>query len=423
MKWFNNRSIIFKYLICVFLLFIFLVLAKLSFAKPEVEIDFSIFDKSVTKSNIYINGEDKYVIDVNYPKFKDKKLNELITNWVYNYIKEFKEEAKDLNNNQLIINYSIYYIEEHANIFFDINNTLKPKDINNNILINLKSKDMSNIAEIYNEEILKENISKVKNKYPSFVSSKILNEDIDKFNYLITDDGYIIYFTNLDYSKSISYIPNIKVNLNVKSVEEEFDKSKKMVALTFDDGPSGYTLEILDCLELNGAKATFFELGSKMKKYSDITKKLYTSGMEIGNHSYSHKYLTRISLGKALDEINSTSIIFNQITNDNLSLLRPPYGSVNSTIRKNSPFPLIFWSIDTKDWLYRDANISAPIVLDNVKDGDIILMHDVHFTTIELVKIVVPELISKGYELVTVSELAKYKNYTLAPGVSVREIK
>ena len=196
-----------------------------------------------------------------------------------------------------------------------------------------------------------------------------------------------------------------------------------MVALTFDDGPNENTLEILDCLLANDSKATFFELGNRMKNNKEITKKLYDNSMEIGSHTYSHKYLTRISKDEALNEINSVSILFNEITNDNIKLLRAPYGSVNSEVRNLSPFPIILWSIDTKDWLYKDSDKSLPIILSNVSDGDIILMHDIHKTTIELVKRAVPELKARGFELVTVSEMAKYKNYELENGVVYRKIR
>ena len=213
----------------------------------------------------------------------------------------------------------------------------------------------------------------------------------------------------------------LEIEKNTKSVYEE--ENKKLVALTFDDGPSEYSLEILDCLLENKSKATFFELGYRMKNKKEITKELYDSGMEIGNHTYSHKYLTRLNDKEALEEINSVSILFNEITGDNIKLLRAPYGSVNSTVRNLSPFPIISWNIDTKDWLYKDPDKSLPIILEHVSDGDIILMHDIHEPTIELVKRIVPELIGRGYELVTVSEMAKLKNKQLENGVVYRKIK
>ena len=418
MKWFNNLSDIFKFIICITLLFICIYFAKLCFYKEPCKKEFNS-NIVITKTNIH-DEQKNYIIDVYYPKFKDIDLNKIVTDWLYLYIKEFKEKVKE-ENSKLEINYSLYNINGFINIFFEINNSLNTFDKRKSMLINLEKKNLSLITELYNEEELKEKINRVNKKYSTSISNEIINSDINQFNYLINDDEFVIYFDSLNF-KDISYTPMLEIKKNIHSAYEE-DYNKKVVALTFDDGPSEYSLDILDCLIENNAKATFFELGTKMKNNREITKKLYDSGMEIGNHTYSHKYLTRISKSDVLEEINSTSILFNEITGGNINLLRAPYGSVNTSVRNLSPFPIISWNIDTKDWLYKDASKSAPIVLDNVSDGDIILMHDIHKPTIELVKIIVPELKSRGYDLVTVSEMSAYKNSKLENGVVYRKIK
>ena len=416
MKWFNNLNYIFKYLICMSLLFLSIFLARLSFYK-EIKLEEPI-DISVTKTNIYSEDEN-FIVDVYYPKFKDADLNKIITNWLYPYIKDFKENVSDPNS-KLKINYIFYNLNGYANIFFEIENSINKNDIRKSLLINLKDKKLSLITELYNEEELREQISRVSNKYSKKISDDILTSDINNFNYLIDEEEFVVYFDSLQFD-DISYTPMLEIKKNTESVYEE--ENKKLVALTFDDGPSEYSLEILNCLIENEAKATFFELGSNMKKHQEITKKLYLSGMEIGNHSYSHKYLTKLSTDEVLEEINSTSILFNEITGDNIKLLRAPYGSLNSDVRSLSPFPIISWNIDTKDWLYKDPDKSIPIILEHVSDGDIILMHDVHEPTIELAKRIIPELKARGYELVTVSEMAMLKNYQLENGVVVRKIK
>ena len=418
MKWFNNLNYIVKFIICVILLFLCIYLARLSFYK-ETEKKDTTLDIYVTKTNIYDEG-DNYIIDVYYPKYKDTELNKIVTDWLYNYIKDFKEKTAE-EKSRLEINYTLYNVNGYSNIFFDISNSLNRNDQRKSILINLKEKRLSLITELYNEEELREKIDRVSKKYSSNISTAILSSNINTFNYLITDDEFIVYFDNIEY-ESISYIPFLNLKES-KQISYEDIKDKKMVALTFDDGPSEYSLEILDCLLENNSKATFFELGNRMKNNKEITKKLYDNGMEIGSHTYSHKYLTRISESEVLNEINSVSILFNEITNDNIKLLRAPYGSVNSKVRELSPFPIILWNIDTKDWLYKDPSKSSPIVLEHVSDGDIILMHDVHKPTIELVKIIVPELKARGYELVTVSELSEFKNIKLENGVIYRKIK
>ncbi len=317
----------------------------------------------------------KLIIILLIPKYKDTTLNKIVTDWLYRYIKDFKENSAN-NKSSLEINYTLYNINNYSNIFFDISNSLNEKDKRKSILINLKDKKLSLITELYNEEELREKIDIVNKKYSSEISNKILTADINTFNYLILEDEFIVYFDNIYYG-NISYDPLLNLGDSKESSFEDI-KDKKMVSLTFDDGPNENTLEILDCLLTNDSKATFFELGNRMKNNREITKKLYDNGMEIGSHTYSHKYLTRISKNEVLNEINSVSILFNEITNDNIKLLRVPYGSVNSEVRNLSPFPIISWSIDTKDWLYKDPNKSLPIILDNVSDGDIILMHDIH---------------------------------------------
>ncbi len=418
MKWFNNLNYIVKFIICIILLFICLYLVRLSFYNEIIKTKNSDYIE-FTKTNIY-DENDNYIIDVYYPKYKDIDLNKIVTDWLYKYIKDFKENSKE-NKETLEINYTLYNLNGFSNIFFEINNSLNKKEKRKSILIDLSSKKISSITELYNVEVLKDKFERVDKKYSSDISNIILSSDPDIFNYYITDDEFIVYFDNIEYS-GLSYEPLLDFYESKESAYEDI-KDKKMVSLTFDDGPNGNTLEILECLLLNNSKATFFELGNKMKANKDITKKLYDSGMEIGSHTYSHKYLTRIERSEILNEINSVSILFNEITNDNIKLLRAPYGSVNSEVRNLSPFPIISWDIDTKDWLYKEPKKSFDIIMSNVSDGDIILMHDIHKETIELVKMVVPELKARGFELVTVSEMAKYKNVKLENGVVYRKIK
>lgn len=417
MKWFNNLNYIVKFIICVILLFICIYLAKLCFYKEEKLNNYN--DIEIIKTNIY-DETDNYVVNVYYPKYRDASLNKIVTDWLYKYVKDFKESSKE-NKSSLEINYVLYNINNYSNIFFDINNSINENDKRKSILIDLKEKKLSLITELYNEEELRKKIDVINKKYSNEISNKILSSDINTFNYLIDEDKFTIYFDGIDYG-NISYEPLLNLKESKESSYEEV-KDKKMISFTFDDGPNENTLEILDTLIANNSKATFFELGNRMKNNKEITKKLYESGMEIGNHTYSHKYLTRINKGDILNEINSVSILYNEITNDNIELLRAPYGSLNSTVRSLSPFPIILWSIDTKDWLYKDSNKSLKIILDNVSDGDIILMHDIHKETIELVKMAVPELKARGFEIITVSEMAKYKNVKLENGVVYRKIK
>ena len=208
--------------------------------------------------------------------------------------------------------------------------------------------------------------------------------------------------------------------LNIEKKEKELlinaNEDYKIIAFTFDDGPSNYSLDIANVLKEYRCSATFFEIGYKMKENQDIVKKLIELGMEVGSHSYSHKLLTKLKIEEIQNELYSTKIVFNEITNKEIKLTRYPYGQVNSKISKYALTPIIGWSIDTKDWLYKSVDYTVNEIITNAKDGDIILMHDVYYETLEAVKVILPLLKEKGFIITSVSELFKLKNKQLIIG-------
>ena len=159
-----------------------------------------------------------------------------------------------------------------------------------------------------------------------------------------------------------------------------------------------------------------------MKYNEEIVKEVYKSSSEVASHTYSHKNLDTLSKDDILKEINSTSIIFNEITNDNIKYIRPPYGNYNDTV-KSTNYPIVLWNIDPKDWLVKDSKKVYNSVLKHACDGCIVLMHDLYPTTIEAVKMLIPKLNNMGYEIVSISDLLKYKNYNLKNGEIIRKIK
>lgn len=180
----------------------------------------------------------------------------------------------------------------------------------------------------------------------------------------------------------------------------------RMIALTFDDGPSRYTPVILDKLQEYGAKATFFVVGSRVSKYADIIKREADMGMEIGNHSWSHANLSKLSASAVNLQKTQTDDAVRQITGKNTTLVRPPYGSKNQTVSDVFNLPVILWSVDTLDWKTRSVKSTVDNVIRNAKDGDIVLMHDIYEESANAAAELIPKLIDEGYELVTVSEMA-----------------
>ena len=180
--------------------------------------------------------------------------------------------------------------------------------------------------------------------------------------------------------------------------QETPDPGKPMVALTFDDGPSKKTERILDVLEQYGAHATFFVVGIQLEKFPEIVKRASDLGCEIGNHTYNHKNLTKISPDEMREQINGVNRLVLEATGKEPALVRPPGGGTSSRVKAAVDFPLILW-----------------------KDGSIVLMHDLYDPTAAAVETIVPELIEQGYQLVTVSEMFAAKGIALEPGKYYRK--
>lgn len=191
--------------------------------------------------------------------------------------------------------------------------------------------------------------------------------------------------------------------------ETAIDPAKPMVALTFDDGPSSATSRILDSLEANDARATFYIVGNRMGNYPETIRRMAALGCEFGNHTWDHTYLTKLSAAAMHSNLNQMDTTLQNIAGVRTTTVRPPGGFVNDSVRQALAAygtPGILWSIDTLDWKTRNAQSTINCVLGNVRDGDIILMHDLYGTTADAAAVLIPELKKRGYQLVTVSELA-----------------
>lgn len=200
-------------------------------------------------------------------------------------------------------------------------------------------------------------------------------------------------------------------------------KETKYVALTFDDGPSSFTDRLLDCLETNKAKATFFMVGKEIEYFSEEVKRMEKLGCELGNHTYSHTELTSLSPEDISGEIAGVDELLVELTGHGATVVRPPYGSVNSSVRETVGTPMILWSIDTLDWESQDPQKIVEAVVSQVEDGSIILMHDIFSTSVDAAEILIPKLQEEGYEFVTVHELASINGVDLQTGTTYSELK
>ena len=230
-------------------------------------------------------------------------------------------------------------------------------------------------------------------------------QDIDGVTYSFDENGYM----------QTGWVSK-GVNDYYFNDDGSYDPTQKrpMLALTFDDGPGEYTQELLDCLEENNAHATFFMLGQNVSVYPDAPKRMLEIGCEIGSHSWDHTQLTTIDLDALAKQFSDTDNALIEACGQAASVARAPYGDGNTDIYNTVAKPFFMWSLDTEDWRLMDADADYDAVMNgDLTDGSIILMHDIHQPSVQAAIRFIPELVAKGYKLVTVSEMAEAKNVDL----------
>lgn len=191
----------------------------------------------------------------------------------------------------------------------------------------------------------------------------------------------------------------------------------KLVCFTFDDGPyAPVTNKILDTLEKYNGRATFFVVGDRADTYSDEIIRASKMGCEIGTHTYSHVNLNSLSVPEMQEEIKKSCDAILKYTGKKVKVLRPPEGAANDTVKANVGMPMVMWSVDSRDWDYRNADRDYQTVMDNVFDGSIVLMHDLYPATAEAFARLVPELKAQGYKFVTFSELMEIRGVDVEAG-------
>lgn len=195
------------------------------------------------------------------------------------------------------------------------------------------------------------------------------------------------------------------------------DPSKPMVALTFDDGPqSSVGNRIMDVLNQYNGKATFFMVGERVASHAAEVQRMVAEGHEVANHTMNHKYLQKLGAAEIQSQVAKGNDAIEAVCGVRPTILRLPGGNHNATVRANTHMPMIQWSIDTLDWKTRNADKTVAAVLDHVKDGDIILMHELYSQSGDAAVRLIPELTNRGYQLVTVSEMAAAKGQALEAG-------
>lgn len=418
---------------------------------PEVDLITDITDK------------EKYHISMHYPKFKSKKLNEEIEEYVSTIEKGFittvNENKKYIKNHRanLSLTMGIYTMAENTySIVFSEESYVAGANGQQKAKVYMVDIDKGNFIQqtkIFNDTkqnreelytLLNESFKESSEYEPLLFEESLkewtMNKENNFSNLYFTDKSAVFKFDKYEVTAGAAGMPEISVPLekmrdlltdewkdklwinntkkddkddsNAKQIEKEETPDRtsptggKRVALTFDDGPHPKnTLKIIDVLDKYDAKATFFMLGNRVNFYPEIAKKVADEGHELGNHTWDHKDLSTLSKEEGIQEVEQTNEIIKSTTGRESTAFRPPYGVVNEQVQNSISSPPVLWTIDTLDWQSHNPNEILKIVKENVKDGSIILMHDIHDTSAQAVEPILKYLKTEGYEFVTVSEL------------------
>lgn len=204
-----------------------------------------------------------------------------------------------------------------------------------------------------------------------------------------------------------------------QALERGIDPNKPMIALTFDDGPMPESEKVLDALQKYGARATFFILGKNIAGNEAVLKRMVEEGHQVGAHSWSHPNFTEISQSAVMSQMTRTMGKVKEITGYDITMMRPPYGALHRISRRpmiELGLPVILWSIDSLDWKTRSASNTVNQILSQAKNGAIVLCHDVWESTGAAMDSLIPQLMEKGYQFVTVAEMMSFRNEPLKPG-------
>ena len=365
--------------------------------------------------------QDDYKFILSYPLIKNKKIDLKINNFVEENKKKYNQNSDNIKS--MIVNYEI---QEYKNItFVELNSFIYYEDdyVENNEIISFKTdtKEILKLKDIFNTPY-----------YISKLTTKTINQDKQQINeennFILSKSGLVIKYNYLNkikeykinYDEIETYLKEeykmddivIPVLTPTKRNLNKY-KNKKLIALTFDDGPSNNTKYFIKELQKRDALVTFFVVGNRVKKYEDVLKEAYLTGNQIGSHTYSHKNLLYLNEEEITKEIEKTNEAIYNVIGTKPTIIRVPYGNINKKIRSISNMNHILWNVDTLDWKYKNSNRVYKEIIKHAEDGNIILLHDIFKTSVNGVLKAIDELKKQGYEFVTIDEMVYLKNIKL----------
>ena len=375
----------------------------------------------------YTRNDNKFV-SINYPVTNVSILDEAISTYVNRIYFKFNEN-KSVKKPELNISYTYKEVNEDV-----INVSIQSEIITDKTVNKIKTFTYNKKTNKFlTMEDLIDDVNVLDYDVKNLLLKKYENMNMDYLSkvsydyFTIGDDNLTIYFNQSEIKNYSDEMIYLDIPLNSLKLLIDIDRTKdtdtylsikkkdisiddKVVALTFDDGPSQYTDKILQILKKHNAYSTFFVVGNKVSFYDDTLREILKQGSEIGNHSYSHKLLTRLSEEEFKEDLNKTQEVIKKITGFTPKVFRPTYGGYTSKIKKYTDLSFVLWDVDSRDWEVKKKNKILKNVLPNVKSGSIVLMHDNHEYSLKALDTMIKELKADGYKFVTVSELLEFKN-------------
>ena len=407
----------------------------------------------------YVQLDEELMVRILYPEGELSDLNNSIVNWVENTVAYYQVEAKGSSDSgdsaELTAEYDSFVVANNIvsvkiTGIFDKPYNAHPIDIIATFHASLKTGKLIELEDILladGKEFLQKKViedAKIKDADidEALLDNWTLKNDgleiiLERGKYLPMSDGTVVLNYSFEELAGIidssvtketeNQLDDTENETEVKLPENDdsnlpstsIDPAKPMIALTFDDGPSKHTERLLDIFAQYGGKGTFFVVGNIIENRGETLNRMVAEGHEIGGHSWDHRQLTKLSSEDMTDQIMNTRAKIYSLTGVDTTIIRPPYGSYNDETKRicaENGIVIINWSLDTLDWKTRDADKVYDAIMSEVKDGDIILCHDLHGSTVDAMERVIPDLIAQGYQLVTVSELLSYGDTEVSAG-------
>ena len=412
-----------------------------------------------------LESTDNYDLKIDYPNVENKKIKKKIDEYVkeqkdnfLNNVKEIEDLEQPKYDFNLSVNVNDYNDITHVYMLtFAYTGGAHYTRDDTSLYFDNKTKEFVDLKYFFKDEEAFKKLSSIAYYYVLKLEDKTFDElwvkrgtdpTIDNYRHFnFKDEGLEILFPPYQIASWADgeikiTIPYEEINDLLKeeyrntSKEEEVVsiipevrdltkyQDKKLIAFTFDDGPSETnTNYLLDNLDKYDAKVTFFVLGSRVNSNKETIKRAYLEGNDIGSHTYNHRNLNLLSDVALMDEVKKTNEAIKEVIGTSPTLLRPPYGNLTDHGKELANMSIILWNIDPLDWKYKDKNRVANEIIEHAHDGAIILVHDIYKSSVEGALLAMEELQKQGYAFVTINEMAQLRGIKLDTTTSYFSMK